>query len=61
VGAWIETIRGITAWRTSYREFESRLGRVSSGHGSKTDMILNAIDGFIGDFSISDIEKACPT
>jgi Fic family protein len=45
----------------AYREFENRLGRISSGHGSKTDMVLNAIDGFIGEFSISDLEKTCPT
>jgi hypothetical protein len=28
---------------------------------SNSTWLMNAIDGFIGDFSISDIEKACPT
>ena len=37
------------------------MGRISSGHGSKTDMVLNAIDAFVGDFSISDLERACPS
>jgi len=44
----------------AYKEFESRFTRISSGRGSKTDIVLNAIDSFIGDFGISDIEKACP-
>jgi Fic family protein len=44
----------------AYREFENRLGAVSSGHGSKTDMVMNAIEGFIGDFSLADLEHACP-
>jgi hypothetical protein len=56
---WVEYF--LSTILAAYREFESRLGRLSSGHGSKTDMVLNAIDGFIGDFSISDVEKACPT
>jgi Fic family protein len=44
----------------SYKEFESRFARISSGQGSKTDMVMNAIDTFIGDFSISDLAQACP-
>ena len=44
----------------AYGEFEGRFERVSKGHGSKTDMIRNAIEGFIADFSITDVEKACP-
>ena len=34
--------------------------RMSKGQGSKTDMIRNAVDGFIVDFSITDVEKSCP-
>jgi Fic family protein len=56
---WVEYL--LSTILAAYREFEGRLGRISSGHGSKTDMVLNAIDSFIGDFSISDIEKASPT
>jgi Fic family protein len=44
----------------AYREFESRLGKISAGHGSKTDMVINAIDGFMADFSLADLERACP-
>ena len=45
----------------AYQEFENRFARVSTGHGSKTDIVLSAIDSFIGDFTISEMEKACPT
>jgi Fic family protein len=56
---WIEyflsTILG------GYKEFEFRFSRISSGRGSKTDIVLNAIDSFVGDFSISELERACPS
>ena len=44
----------------AYDEFENRFGKVSKGRGSKTDTVKNAIDRFVGDFSLTDIEKACP-
>jgi len=44
----------------AYKEFEARFTRVSSGRGSKTDIVMNAIDSIVGDFSVSDLEKACP-
>lgn len=44
----------------AYDEFESRFGKVSKGRGSKTDTVKNAIEGFVADFSLTDIEKACP-
>lgn len=55
---WVEYF--LSTILAAYREFEKRLGTVSSGHGSKTGMVLNAIDGIIGDFTIADVEKACP-
>jgi predicted transcriptional regulator of viral defense system len=33
---------------------------MSSGRGSKTDTVKNAIAAFVGDFTIQDLEKACP-
>lgn len=44
----------------AYKEFESRFAGVSKGRGSKTDIVMNAIDSIVGDFSVSDLEKACP-
>jgi hypothetical protein len=43
-----------------YGEFENRFGKVSKGRGSKTDMIRNTVNGFIADFSITEVERACP-
>jgi hypothetical protein len=45
----------------AYREFESRIGELSTEHGSKTDIVLTAIDQFMGPFSISELEAACPS
>lgn len=56
---WMEYI--ISTFLAAYREFEARMGRLSSGRGSKADMVQNAVDGFIEDFSLSDLEDACPT
>jgi Fic family protein len=44
----------------AYAEFEGRFGRISKGRGSKTDMIRNAVNGFIADFTITEVERACP-
>jgi Fic family protein len=56
---WIEYL--LSTILAAYREFENRLDRISTGYGSKADMVLNAVDGFIGDFSLADLENACPT
>jgi Fic family protein len=65
---WHESRHDVLPWTeyflstllAAYDEFENRFGKVSKGRGSKTDMIRNAVDGFIADFSITDVEKACP-
>lgn len=56
---WIEY--ALSTVLAAYKEFESRFTRISTGRGSKTDIVMNAIDSIIGDFSISDLEKACPS
>lgn len=42
------------------KEFEERLGEVKSPKGSKTQMIEEAIGRFQGEFTLSDLERACP-
>lgn len=44
-----------------YRELESRIGTLSTGHGTKTDIVITAIDKMIGSFSIAELQKACPS
>jgi hypothetical protein len=46
--------------KTGYREFEERVGRVASPKGSKTERIEAAIEGRHGEFSLTDLERACP-
>lgn len=45
----------------AYRDMESRIGELSTDHGSKTDIVITAIDRMIGSFSISELEAACPS
>ena len=46
--------------RRAYLEFEDRAGKVKNARGAKTALIEDAIDGFAGKFTLSDLEKACP-
>lgn len=55
---WVEYF--LSTILAAYREFENRVGKVSTGPGSKMDMVTSAIDSFIGDFTLSDLEQACP-
>jgi Fic family protein len=44
----------------AYKEFEERAGNVKLIRGAKTENVTKFIEGQHGDFSISDIERACP-
>jgi Fic family protein len=52
---WLSTVLA------SYRELEHRIGKMTTGHGVKADIVLQAIDKMIGSFSISQLETACPS
>jgi Fic family protein len=56
---WIAYWLGIVL--AAYREFESRIGRLTTGHGTKTDIVLSAVDRMMGSFSISELQAACPS
>lgn len=55
---WVEY--ALSTVLAAYKEFEARFTRISSGRGSKTDIVLNAIDSIIGDFTVADLQRACP-
>lgn len=57
---WPWTEYFLSTLLAAYSEFETRFDRVSSGRGSKTDTVKNAISSFTADFSLTDLEKACP-
>jgi len=46
--------------KMAYREFAERVGEVKAPRGSKTDLVLAAIDRFVGEFTVSQVEQACP-
>ena len=46
--------------KKAYREFAERVGEVKAPRGSKTDLVLAAIDRFTGEFTVSQVEQACP-
>lgn len=46
--------------KSAYKEFEERVGQLRSPKGSKTEMIISAIEKTIGPFRIADIQKECP-
>ncbi|MBD2593425.1 Fic family protein [Nostoc spongiaeforme FACHB-130] len=57
---WWEYFLGVIIL-SAYREFEQRVGLVSSAKGAKTAMVLDAISNIPGDFSIKDLQERCPT
>jgi hypothetical protein len=57
---WWEYFLGVMLLGT-YREFEDRVGLVTSRRGSKTELALDTIRRFTGDFTIRDVKERCPT
>lgn len=47
--------------KMAYKEFEERLGQIKSPRGAKTDLIEKTIKNFSTEFSLSDLERACPS
>lgn len=46
--------------KSSYKEFEERIGQIKSPRGTKTEMIKQAINAFSGKFTLANLERACP-
>lgn len=46
--------------KAAYREFEDRVGQIKGPRGAKTELIISAIDAFPDEFTVSDLERACP-
>jgi hypothetical protein len=39
---------------------EERVGVLTTMRGAKTEMVVQAIDGFLGEFTVKDIQERCP-
>jgi hypothetical protein len=46
--------------KQAYREFEGRVGMVTSPKGTKTELVLSAIGSKFGPFRIADLQRQCP-
>lgn len=65
---WHQGTHDVIPWMTyfwgvlirAYREFEERVGTVTTGYGAKTEQIELAVGRTTGPFAISDIERECP-
>lgn len=57
---WWEYFLGVVVL-SAYREFEQRVGLVTSAKGAKTAMVLDAISNLPRNFSIKDLQERCPT
>lgn len=55
---WLNYFLGVV--RRAYREFEERAAQVKTARGAKTALVEAAIGGFPGDFTLADLERACP-
>lgn len=58
VKPWLNYFWG--ALLRAYREFEQRVGIITTNRGSKTELVLSAINRRMAPFAISDIESGCP-
>ena len=46
--------------RRAYGEFEDRSGAMKSRRDAKTELVDHAIESTVGEFGITDLERACP-
>lgn len=66
---WHEAKHDVTPWfnyflgtvLTAYKEFEERAEQIKPARGVKTQMIKQAIEKQVGEFTLGDIEKAYPS
>jgi len=47
-------------FKSAYKEFEERVGQVKSPRMAKTELVVLAVDRFPGEFTLGDVERACP-
>jgi Fic family protein len=65
---WHEAKHSVMPWfnyflgavLAAYKEFEERAGNVKPFRGAKTALVMKVLESQHGEFSISDIERACP-
>jgi len=66
---WHEANHDIIPWfnyflgtvLAAYKEFEERSGNIIPARGAKTEIIIKAIEKQLGEFTLGDIERECPS
>jgi Fic family protein len=58
--AWPYVNFVLYTFKTAYQEFEDRVGKIKSPRGTKTELVESAIKAFSGEFTLNDLERACP-
>jgi Fic family protein len=56
---WWEYFLGVMLL-TAYRDFEQRVGVVTTARGAKREMVQDAVARLPRSFKVSDVERACP-
>ena len=56
---WWEYFLGVMLL-SAYKEFEQRVGLVSTVKGAKTATVLDAVRSMKGEFSVKDVQERCP-
>lgn len=46
--------------KTAYKEFAERVGEIAAPRGSKRELVLAALGRFSAEFSVAELERACP-
>lgn len=57
---WVYINFVLSILKTAYQEFEERVGDLQAPRGSKTEMILAALDRLPREFTLAQLEQACP-
>lgn len=55
VSYWLSTVLA------AYRELEGRTEGLSTGHGTKADIVISAIERLVGPFTLSELQVLCPS
>lgn len=56
---WWEYFLGILL--KAYKDFENRVGLITTVRGGKTAMVLDVIKNTTGEFTVKDLQERCPT
>ena len=57
---WLYVNHVLYILKTACKEFEERLGRIKTPRGAKTELVQRAVRAFPGEFTLSDVGRACP-